>query len=250
MLKVFKVFLRKLRNGEYFQFMTDVKDLIVGITPAVLNVEEEFPEFEAAYNKLDEELRVDQGSVFTEKLQTQDGLRDNTWSALNERVKATLICPIAKEVEAAKTLKRVFDLYGNIRYLSYNEETAACSNLTDDLDKEENAAHCATIGVTKWVNALKTQNVDFKDLQNQRDTEATTKNSGNVKEARLLLDPFYEEIANRVNAMVTLKMVTPEIETFIKEVNQKIKYYEDTLAARAGKKDGADEEEPPAPEED
>ena len=48
MLKVFKVFLRKLRNGEYFQFMTDIKDLIVGITPAVLNVVDEFPEFEAA----------------------------------------------------------------------------------------------------------------------------------------------------------------------------------------------------------
>lgn len=250
MLKILKVLLSKFRNGEHFQFMTDVKEMIVGATPAALNVEDEFTAFNAGYVKLDTELRVDQGSVLTEKLQAQDALRDSTWSALNERIKATLLCPVAEEVEAAKSLKRVFDLYGNIRYMSYNEETAAASNLTDDLESAENAPHCATIGITHWVTGLKTENSDFTNLLNQRNTEYANKNSGNVKEARLLIDPLYEEIVNRVNAMVTLKMTTPEIEKFIKQLNQKIKYYENTLATRAGRKDSGEEDVPPIPDED
>lgn len=243
MIKIISFLLSKLRNGEYFQFITDLKDLITTFTPTALNVEEEYAEFEVAYAKLDEELNTDKGSKFTEMLYTQDSLRDNTWTALNERVKATLMCPIAKEVEAAKNIKRIFDLYGNIRKLSYNEETAACTNLSTDLDKAENAADCATIGITKWANALKKINIDFKAVQNQRDTESSNKNSGNVKEVRLVLDPLYEEIINRVNAMVTLKMATPEIETFVKEVNQKIKVYETTLAARQGRNDSGNDDE-------
>lgn len=50
--------------------------------------------------------------------------------------------------------------------------------------------------------------------------------------------------------MVSLNMVTPEIENFIKELNQKIKTIETTLAAREGRRDSGEEEPPPAPEED
>lgn len=248
MTKIQKVVLSKFRNGEHFQFMTDVKELITATPPAALGLEADFPVFENAYAQLDQALRVDQGSVLTEKLQTFDGSRDNTWSALNERVKATLLCPIPAEVEAAKALKRVFDLYGNIRHLSYNEQTAATSNLVADLESEANAPHCATMGITHWVAELRNQNDEFKSLLNQRNTEYANKNSGNVKEARMVIDPYYEEIVNRVNAMLTLNMATPEIENFVKELNQKIKYYESTLATRAGRNDNGEEETPPAME--
>ena len=40
-----------------------------------------------------------------------------------------------------------------------------------------------------------------------------------------------------------LDMATPEAMKFIKQLNQKIKYYETTMAARAGKKDGEEENE-------
>lgn len=242
MLKVFKVFLRKLRNGEYFQFMTDVKNLVTTATPAALNLDEVFVRFDTAYSSLDSVLRVDTGSVKTEQLVEADGGRDNTWSAVNMRTKATLLSPISKEAESAKIVKRVLDLYGNVRQLSYNEETALITNLVDDLEKAENAAHCATMGITRWVTALKTQNIDFQTLLNERNTEYANKESGDVKAARAVIDPIYDEIVTRTNAMVTLGMAGDEAAEFIKELNQKIKYYESTINLRGSKKD--DEEEP------
>lgn len=250
MFKIVKITLYKLRNGEYFQFMSALKSLLILLTPAAIHSEEEFTEFSTALTKLDDELRVDKGSVLTEELQTIDLDRDSMWRAIDMRIDATLLCTIPKEAEAAKRLRRVFDLYGDIRKISFNEETAGLTNLNGDLEKEENAGFVATCGLTKWVNTLNNLNLAFVAKQNERDTELANKNSGNAKAVRIEIDPLYELMIERVNAMVSLKMQTPELENFIKELNQKIKTLNTTLAAREGRKDSGDDEEPPAPEVD
>ena len=238
----------KLRNNEHFQFMTDVNNMITDITPATLNIENVLPEFISALNELNKVFQVDRGSTKTQQLVVLDELRDRTWSAIYARVRATLICPVEKEVESAKLVKRVFDLYGNVRQMTYNEETAALINLLEDLEKEANAPHCAVIGITKWLNELKKQNDEFQEVLNARNSEFANKNSGDVKNARKVIDPAYEKIVERLNALVTLDMATPEIESFIKELNQLIKYYESTLAARSGRKE-VDEEIPVSKED-
>ncbi len=239
----------KLRNGEYFQFMSDFKSLLLALTPAAIHSETEFADFDTALNKLDEELRVDQGSVLTEELQNLDLDRDNVWRAIDMRIEATLLCTIAAEVEAAKRLRRLFDLYGDIRRLSYSEETAGLTNLLGDLAKPVNLGFVTTCGLTDWVTRLDESNGAFKAKQNERDTELANKNSGNAKVIRFEIDPLYKLMVERVNALVSLKMQTPEIENFIKELNQKIKTLELTLATREGRSDSK-KDEPTPPEVD
>ncbi|WP_346859837.1 DUF6261 family protein [uncultured Draconibacterium sp.] len=243
MLKILNLLLYKLRNGEYFQFMSDFKSLLLTLTPAAIHSEAEFAEFDAALTKLDDELRVDRGSVLTEELQNIDMDRDNTWRAIDMRINATLLCTIAEEVEAAKRLRRVFDLYGDIRRVTFNEETAGLSNLYGDLEKPKNAGFVTTCGLDNWVTRLNALNVAFKAKQNERDTELANKNSGNAKAVRIEIDPLYEVMVERVNALVSLNMQTPEIENFVKELNQKIKTLEITLAAREGRKDSSEEDD-------
>ncbi|WP_163326034.1 DUF6261 family protein [Draconibacterium mangrovi] len=234
--------LTRLRNNDYFQFMADVKSLIAQATPAALNVEEESVDFNNSFTELDEAINVDRGSVLTEKVQDADHRRDTTWTALNERVKATLFSPIPEEVEAAKHIERVFNLYGNIRYLSLKEQTAAATNLNNDLKDRDMAVHCQTIGIMPWVLAHETENNTVNDLQNQRDSEKANLNSAKVKEVRLAFEGVYKALVNRINALVTLRMATPEIENFILEVNQKITNLEIQLAARQGQSASGEEE--------
>ena len=250
MIKIIKIFLYKLRNGEYFQFMSDFKTLLQTLGPAAIHSEPEFETFSTALAQLDEELRVDQGSVLTEKLQAFDTDRDSCWRAIDMRIDATLMCTIEKEVEAAKRLRRIVDLYGDIRKISYNEETAALTNLLGDLTSEENAAFVAACGLTKWVNTLSDLNAAFKSTQNERDTELANKNSGNAKAVRLEIDPLYEQMVERTNALVSLNMQTPEIENFIKELNQKIKTIDTTIAAREGRNNSEDDDTPDSSEVD
>jgi hypothetical protein len=239
--------LTRLRNNDYFQYMTDVKGLVTQATPAALNVEEEAVAFDNSFTALDEAINVDQGSVFTEKIQGADLRRDYTWTALNGRVKATLYSPIPEEVEAAKHLERVFNLYGGIRYLSLKEQTAAATNLNNDLKKPKMAVHCQTIGITPWVLAHEAENTAVNDLQNQRDSEKANRNYTKAKEVRVAFDEVYNALVNRINAMVTLRMATPVIENFIIEVNQKIKNLENQLAVRQGHSDSGEEEPSDSP---
>ncbi|AHW61786.1 hypothetical protein SAMN05444285_102229 [Draconibacterium orientale] len=239
--------LTRLRHNDYFQYMTDVKGLVTQATPAALNVEEEAVAFDNSFTALDEAINVDKGSVFTEKIQDADHRRDNTWSALNGRVKATLYSPIPEEVEAAKHLERVFNLYGNIRNLSLKEQTAAATNLNNDLKKPKMAVHCQTIGITPWVLAHEAENTAVNDLQNQRDSEKANRNYTKAKEVRVAFDEEYNALVNRINAMVTLRMATPVIENFIIEVNQKIKNLENQLAVRQGHRDSGEEEPSDSP---
>ena len=101
------------------------------------------------------------------------------------------------------------------------------------------------IGINTGVMHLNNLNIAFKAKQNERDTEPANKNSGNVKAVRVEIDPLYELMVERVNALVSLNMQTPEIENFVIELNQKIKTLETTLAMRESRNEN-DEEKPPA----
>jgi hypothetical protein len=241
MEQINSIHLYSLRNNEHFQFMTDVKKMIDTATPAVLHLETVYPRFTGAFDALNATLLVDRGSVKTETLSEFDTSRDCTWSGIKGRLRATLLCPFEEEVASAKALLRIFDLYGNIREMSYNEETAALTNLIEDLENRENATHCNTVGITGWVDALKQQNIAFQALLDERNEELAGKESGDVKTARAAIDPEYETMVQRMNAAVTLDMATPEIEKFIRELNQRIKYYNETLAARAGRSAAGEE---------
>lgn len=246
MEKIDSIRLARLRNNEHFQFMTDVRNMVNTATPAALGLEPVSPEFTDAYNNLNSVLMVDQGSVKTEQLTALDELRDRTWSALGARIRATLIGPVETEVQSAKVIKRIFDLYGNVREMSYNEETAALTNLTEDMEKPENAEHCNVMGMLHWVDALKQQNTSFQALLNARNVEQANKESGDVKTARIVIDPVYEKMAERANALAELEMASPELQAFIRQLNQRIKYYKDTVAARLGR-NSAEEDTPADP---
>ncbi len=76
----------------------------------------------------------------------------------------------------------------------------------------------------------------------RRNVELAHKNSGDVRALRDELDPEYQKIVKRMNALVTLEMSTAEIDSFIRELNQRIKYYKETIEARAGRADAKAEE--------
>ena len=229
------IYLARMRNNEHYQFMSDVSKAIEKATPTALQLDSVFPDFTAVLARLNACLLVDQGSATTEEITAMDVTRDRTWSALNERVKSALLSPIEAEVLAAKAIKRVFDLYGNVRNLSYNEETAAITNLVEDLEKTKNAADCTTMGITSWVAALKQQNLDFQALIDSRNVELANKDSGDVKAVRDEIDPIYQNIAKRIDAQVTIEIATAVTESFIRELNQRIKYYNETITARAAR---------------
>lgn len=250
MEKVTPVVFSYFRNNDHVQFMTDFNTLVSNATPLALKIEALYPEFNEAYMALDKAFKVDGGSMLTLPIIGADGLRDRFWSALGMRVRATLIGPVEAEVAAAKKIKRVYDLYGNVRRLSQTEESAALNSLVADLENEENAPLCTTLGLTAWVTALKEQNALVQSLVQQRREEDAHKNSGDMKAVREAIEPVYEKIVSRINALIELEMDTPEIDEFVSLLNKQIKEYYELIASRAGHRTTEEEDEnvPAAPQ--
>ena len=246
MKKINAVVFSRFRNNDHFQFMTDFKALVSRTTPVALNIENLNTEFNEAFTSLNNVFKVDEGSVLTVAIGGADEDRDRFWSALSMRIRATQMGPIEEEVEAAGVLQRVFDLYGNVRQLSLPEESAALSNLVEDLEQEDNAALCNIVGVTNWVAALKEQNTLVQSYMQERRLENAQKISGSVKAAREVIDPVYEKIVSRINALVELDMSTPEITEFVVLLNKQIKEFEELLAMRQGHRN-SDEDRPVPP---
>ncbi|WP_340114387.1 DUF6261 family protein [Maribellus mangrovi] len=237
--------LSKLRNSEYFELMTDLKTGIAGIFPESTVSTDLTTRFNAVYEELDAATRVDRGSVLTGQIQEADDKRGNIWRAMDLMVDAHLHSPVPEEVESAKVIRRIFDVYGDYRKRSYDSESSEARNLIQDLEKTKNAVHLSTIRLDTWLPLYKSQQEAFKALQNERDTEAGYKSSGDVKAVREKMSPLYREITELVNSYVRIGMASPEMENFVVVMNQKIKRYNDLLAARQGRNEKEEGSETP-----
>lgn len=225
----------RLRNNDHYQFMTDVDKLFGKYNAASLGIETEYSGFKNALIAEDSVMRVEIGSSKSSMIDALDTQRDVTWNAINNVVKAFLMSPKEAEVQSATVLKRVIDLYGDPRALSYNEESAAIANFVGDMLLPANVPHVERLHMTDWVTILKTQNDKFQEILNERNAEFANRGNGDARQARKQIDPLYEAMVEKINALIVLGHSTEATKGFVTELNEKIKYYRTTLSAREGR---------------
>ncbi len=235
MQKIESIALTRLRNNEHFQFMTDVDLLITTSQPAELGIENQYPAFKTTFTAEDAAMRAEFGSLKSKSIGELDNLRDQTWQAILLRTKAAQLSPFANEVESAEVIMRIIDRYGDVRAVSYNEETTGITNLVTDLLLPANAEHLNKVAIQRWVPELKSQNEQFQTVFNERNTELSDRISGDVKAIRAQIDPIYEKLMERINATIVMEIAKPAAISFISQLNEKIKYYKTTLAARSSR---------------
>jgi hypothetical protein len=241
MNKIESFSLHNLHNNEHFQFMTDFDKLIILYLATELGIDNLYPAFKSALTAEDIAIRIELGSLKSKTIEQLDKLRDRIWNAILLRIKSTLLSPFDDEIESAEALIRVVDLYGDVRIISYNEESAAITNLVNNMQTRTNMAHAAKVGITNWVTELNRVNEQFMVIFNERNAELSIRDSGDVRSERKQLDPIYEQLVEKINATIVLETAKPIVAAFVDEHNQKIEYYRTTLATRSGRKKGKDD---------
>lgn len=230
--------LYRLRNSEHFQFMTDLDILILKYVAVELGIDDLYTAFKQYLTAEDTALRVETSSAYSDLLRDLDDLRDETWNAIETRIASALICPFEDEVASARELQRIFDLYGDIRSLPYNEESGDMTNLVTDLLKPSNVVHLEKVCVKKWAEELKKENDNFQVTFNDRNAELAKRANGDVRAARRVIDPVYQEMVKRINASFVMKLAKPVATQFTNELNERISYYRNTLTARISRNRG------------
>jgi hypothetical protein len=224
--------LRLLHNDEHFQFMTEVESSIEETTPDELKIGSTFTTFQQALKAEDTAMKVAAGSSLSGQVTDMGKLRKKTWSAINMRIEATLICPIADERASADVLSRIFKLYGDPRKKNEKEVSSIITNLLGDLLLPVNTPHLGKVGIATWVPELQKQNNQYNGLVQRRTVEVSTRPSGNVKKARVVVDPLYLKMLDDVASSIKLVQANPGAVPFVNEMNERIKKYNVILATR------------------
>lgn len=245
MMRIKSFGLFRLHNNEHFQLMKDFITLVIRYTAKELGIDEFYDPFNNALNAEETALKAEQGSSKSKAIENQNKLRDKTWKALHTRVKSGLHSPIDDEVESAEAIMRLFDLDGDVRKLTLNEESAAISTLTNNLMLQANATHLEKLGITAWVNQLRVQNEAFQVLFNERNAELASRISGDVRAARKEVDPLFEQIVERINATLVLGTAKPVATIFAADLNERFSYYKTTITARASRNKNKNRESMP-----
>jgi hypothetical protein len=179
-------------------------------------------------------MQAEQGSAITKTITESDAFRDQLEFGFKRFVESQLNHFDPAVQEAAVRIDRILGQYGDLRHLSYNEESSAITNRNMEL-KTNYAADLLKIGATEWFENDDAANTAFATHFGERANEEASRLSGNVRAARALVDPAYYAIVNQVNALALINGETVYAE-FIDQVNYYVNYYKSLLAARKGRK--------------
>lgn len=235
MIKIESIDLRNFDNSEHFQYMSGFDKLITTHTDAIMGSEVIYGIFKNTLMAEDLALRLEQGSSVLQTLDRLDRQRDKTWSAIQIRIRATLLSPIEDEVQSAQVIQQILNLYGDVCSHTYSEQSSAIAQLTDDMLLPVIAVHVERIGLLEWVRELKRQNEKFTSVFNDWNSEFAGRESNDVKAARTLIDPVYLQLAERINASLALEFASEEVIEFASRLNEKIKYYKTPPAFRVNR---------------
>ncbi|MGL4484313.1 MAG: DUF6261 family protein [Anaerovoracaceae bacterium] len=232
-MKINNIRLLLLRNGEHFQFHTDFKELAEKYGVEKLGIKSQYEAYLLLYAHEDEVLEKIRKSAITQQITDADTTRDTTFKGLIEVVSAGQKHFSAAVREATRKVQILIDSYKDIAKLPYNEETAKIYNLVQELQTLY-AEEVATMKIEEWVQELDNNNKYFESLFESRYEEQFSKTPTNAREIRTQIDASYKTLTDIVT---TFSIVTPkpEYNDFMRELNIRIDYYNNTLSQRQGR---------------
>jgi hypothetical protein len=251
-MKLHTLEIGRLRNEELYQFQTDLQNLLKNSDPVKTGVGGVlYGEFNRLRVEADAALQPARRSALTPILAEEDAQRDQLYGALRDL--ATLYAgrhyEANKRPVAAQLLVTLDKYKRDIATGTYNEETAAITNLVEDLQAPAvSAPQVDTLGLNGWVNALANANNRFTtDLAARYAETAARPATGAMRDLRPLIEQNLRAIFEKVNALsltATEAAAATAIDTFIAALNARIDYYA-RAAARHGKRKTPDAPDTP-----
>jgi hypothetical protein len=234
-MKIIYIDLHGLRNEEWYQFYVVFRSLVQKYGAETLNVVELFAVFVTLFTRADMLLEIIRKSPTTEKMVEADHLREATYGGLLDSIVSWTKQHVnAAKKDAATTLMIVLDNYGRPSKMSADKETGVITNLVQDLNGPY-LPQVDLLDLKDWVSQLNTDNIAYETLFELRNTEYADRPEEQFKVARKETDGVYEQITERINAMITINGDSA-YHPFVSELDALIKHYNNLIAQRRGER--------------
>ena len=233
MLKIKDCPLSRFQNNEHYSFQSDVNGLIIYFTAATLLVTAEYATYFPLFKDEGEALNFVRKSSYSELLSQADIVRDNTIDGMDDAIKSGLKHFNAAVREAARRLKILRDVTGDIAKKAYSKESGDIVKLLADLNGPY-AADAKTAKIDDWVTELDANQKEFVKTQNHRYDELGEKTRLRMKQVRVEVDGAYRTVVEKINALIVVNGEAPYVD-FVNKLNQRIDEYTNNLAIYKGR---------------
>jgi hypothetical protein len=228
-----RVHTKSFRNKTHFELMTEIGIVLKGIAAAALKIAIQVSRFFELLADEDATVILIRKYETTEEISELDAKRDNLLKGIKNMLKAALRHFDPAVRDAAEKLMIVFNTYGEIARLPYDDETAAIYNLLQELDLR--SAETATTGIAAWVDELRSTNEEFRTSMDTRYSEEAKRLQIKLRDVRKEIDAVYFDIVYRLEAGANLDGTEQYTEIFA-EINARVSRYANILAHEKGRR--------------
>jgi hypothetical protein len=225
--------LKQYKNKTHHGLMSEIDEVLTDVQVEELKIAKE----KARLEKLlaDEFAVINEIRKYetTDDIHDTDKLRDSIFKVINAILKAALNSFDQTTDNAAERLKIVFDTFGNIACLSYDEETVAINKLLQELDARQEDV--ITLNLTHWVSDLRTANETLSRLMDERYSEEARRAHFNMKKVRAEVDDTYFAIVDKLESGAILNGEEAYNELFA-NLNARITRYNTIFAQEKGRR--------------
>lgn len=195
-------YLKRFRNGEYLQYMTDVLELLSKKNLKNLQLEAQNNKLQSATQQIDAAFKKVQGSELTQEIIEIDNRRDNALKGLKSIFDSFKYHFQEAVVKSATLLANNMNGYGTkIHRLSYQEETAVINSVLQDWEKEPKLTQAINqLQIMDWVTELKQSNELFAKTYVQRVGETASIETADIPELRNEATDAYRELVKHIQA--------------------------------------------------
>lgn len=201
-----KIYLAKLQNGEYIQFLNDVLVLVQESPLVKEDLKTNIKHLSTQVTKLEGVFKI-RGHVLTAKIKEADAKRDQAFIGLKNVVKGYQSHNNAELVDQANQIMHLFRRYGlNVSTLNYQAETENLKVLIKELNAlEAKHAMLTNLGIKTWVEDLNALNESFNELYLERTTSKAKFGIQSVTASRKETDRLYNELITLLDAITLTK---------------------------------------------
>ena len=234
-MQITGLLLERLRNAEYFQFLTDTRSIVSANNPVALNVKPSFDGLTAELEVIDTLYQQPQGSIITPKMEQADLRRDRALNGINSIVNGFVYHFDTGFSEPALLLQASISKYGsNIIGQSLIAETSIITNLAGDWNNTAELLQAITkLNLKEWTNELETANMEFNKLYLERNAETAGKTTQSMEDRRSLIsNDIYYKLRDKLLANAEINDLAQPWFKAVKELEALIASYNNLLATR------------------
>ena len=234
-MQITGLLLERLRNAEYFQFMTDTRSIVSANNPVALNVKPSFDGLTAELEVIDTLYQQQQGSIVTPKMEQADLRRDRALNGINSIVNGFVYHFDTGFSEPALLLQASISKYGsNIIGQSLIAETSIITNLAGDWNNTAELQQAITkLNLKEWTNELATANMEFNKLYLERNAETAGKTTQSMEDRRSLIsNDIYYKLRDKLLANAEINDLAQPWAAAVNQLKALIASYNNLLATR------------------